>query len=337
MEQKNLAYQHSNFLEMSVVSEIKQKIEQIESRCKGQIGEDVVNERIRQLAYSKLLCQVYGKDNKYLIKAYTELGIAYMDIKFCQQSREHLLTALKLNNIKSQEDDSEAKTYQIKILANLAKSYLEEDKSLKEPSDEKELKKIEEEQKKLVETAIEISVRCLKYNQKVYGLDHISNADIYYIMAKGYTKLGNYSLAINSYQNILKIYEQIYGSSDKSAKIYMEIGQTYNYSNSYNDAIDNYKIAYDLWKTIISDNNYEVLFDISIKVADLYIKINNPLNAYDFMSKTDEEYSGFFEREDRDKLIYQKKIISICHILHDSDKLLEESLKLEVYNIYNFR
>ena len=52
-------------------------VEQIDSKCKGQIGEDIVNERIKQLAYSKILCNVYGKDITYLIKAYTNLGIAY--------------------------------------------------------------------------------------------------------------------------------------------------------------------------------------------------------------------------------------------------------------------
>ena len=35
-----------DFLEVSVISEIIQMVEQIDSKCKGQIGEDIVNERI---------------------------------------------------------------------------------------------------------------------------------------------------------------------------------------------------------------------------------------------------------------------------------------------------
>ena len=69
-----------DFLEVSVISEIIQIVEQIDSKCKGQIGEDIVNERIKQLAYSKILCNVYGKDITYLIKVYTNLGIEYLDI-----------------------------------------------------------------------------------------------------------------------------------------------------------------------------------------------------------------------------------------------------------------
>ena len=34
--------EENNFLEISVISEILQTIDQIESRCKGQIGEDIV-------------------------------------------------------------------------------------------------------------------------------------------------------------------------------------------------------------------------------------------------------------------------------------------------------
>ena len=47
--------EENNFLEISVISEILQTIDQIESRCKGQIGEDIVNERIKQVAYAKIL------------------------------------------------------------------------------------------------------------------------------------------------------------------------------------------------------------------------------------------------------------------------------------------
>ena len=93
-----------DFLEVSVISEIIQMVEQIDSKCKGQIGEDIVNERIKQLAYSKILCNVYGKDITYLIKAYTNLGIAYLDIEYYEQAQEHLLNAFKLNETLSKDD-----------------------------------------------------------------------------------------------------------------------------------------------------------------------------------------------------------------------------------------
>ena len=51
-----------DFLEVSVISEIIQIVEQIDSKCKGQIGEEIVNERIKQLAYSKILTISLFKD-----------------------------------------------------------------------------------------------------------------------------------------------------------------------------------------------------------------------------------------------------------------------------------
>ncbi len=87
-----------NFLEVSVIKELIQNIEAIENKCKGQIGEEIVNERIKQLAYAKLLTNVYNKDSLYMIKAYTQLGISYLDINYFEQAQEHFLNAFKLND-----------------------------------------------------------------------------------------------------------------------------------------------------------------------------------------------------------------------------------------------
>ena len=147
-QQQDQQPEENNFLEVSVISEIFQTIDQIESRCKGQVGEDIVNERIKQVAYAKILCNVYNKDITYLIKAYTQLGIAYYDINYFEQAQEHLLNAFKLNENLSDEDNLNMKEYQIKILINLAKCYLENDK---------------------LEAALQISERSLKMNQTLFG------------------------------------------------------------------------------------------------------------------------------------------------------------------------
>ena len=51
-----------------------QNIEAIEKTCKGKVGEDVVNLRVKQLTYAKILNTVYGQDVNHMIKAYTQLG-----------------------------------------------------------------------------------------------------------------------------------------------------------------------------------------------------------------------------------------------------------------------
>ena len=213
-----------DFLEVSVISEIIQIVEQIDSKCKGQVGEDIVNERIKQLAYSKILCNVYGKDITYLIKAYTSLGIAYLDIEYYEQAQEHLLNAFKLNENLSNNDNLSMKEYQVKILINLSKCYLENNK---------------------LETAQKICERSLLMNKTLFGEDHVSNADIFYILAKINTKLEKYDEAVENLGQMFKIYEKIYGyDSEKSAKISMEMGQIYELARNISEAIEYYDNSY---------------------------------------------------------------------------------------------
>ena len=277
--------------------------------CKGQIGEDIVNERIKQLAYSKILCNVYGKDITYLIKAYTNLGIAYLDIEYYEQAQEHLLNAFKLNENLSNDDNLSMKEYQIKILINLSKCYLETRK---------------------FETAQQISERSLSMNKTLFGEDHVSNADIYYVLAKIHTELKNYDLAIENLSNMFKIYEKIYGyDSEKSAKISMEMGQIYEKANNISEAIEYYDNAYKIWEKIINDNNYEVLFQISMKLSELYATRKDYESSYEVLIKTEREFGDKIKRSLKDRVVYQRCRIKACSYTKDVSILLKENLKLE--------
>ena len=308
-QQQDQQPEENNFLEVSVISEIFQTIDQIESRCKGQVGEDIVNERIKQVAYAKILCNVYNKDITYLIKAYTQLGIAYYDINYFEQAQEHLLNAFKLNENLSDEDNLNMKEYQIKILINLAKCYLENDK---------------------LEAALQISERSLKMNQTLFGENHISNADIYYVLAKVNTKMKKYQTAIENLRNMFEIYEKIYGfDSEKTAKICMEIGQIYDLWNKLNDAIEYYNNSYHIWEKIITDDNYEVLFQLAILLSELYVKVDKGEDAYQILVSTDDNYSDKFQRSLKNRVVYQRCRIKASSLIKDMDLYLQENLKLE--------
>ena len=301
--------EENNFLEISVISEILQTIDQIESRCKGQVGEDIVNERIKQVAYAKILCNVYNKDITYLIKAYTQLGIAYYDINYFEQAQEHLLNAFKLNENLSDEDNLNMKEYQIKILINLAKCYLENEK---------------------LEAALQISERSLKMNQTLFGENHISNADIYYVLAKVNTKMKNYKTAIDNLRNMFEIYEKIYGfDSEKTAKICMEMGQIYELWNNLNDAIEYYNNSYKIWEKIITDDNYEVLFQLAILLSELYAKVDKGEDAYEILKTTDDNYSDKIQRSLKNRVVFQRCRIKASSYVKDMDLYLQENLKLE--------
>ena len=91
------------------------------------------------------------------------------------------------------------KEYQIKILINLAKCYLENEK---------------------LESALQISERSLKMNQTLFGENHISNEDIYYVLTKVKTKMKKYNISFEKFE----IYEKIYGFDSEKTKICMEMG-----------------------------------------------------------------------------------------------------------------
>ena len=153
----------NNLLETSIINEILQNLDILDNKCRGKVGEEIIEMRIKQLAYSKLLFNIYGKEIMYLIKAYTQLGISYIDISYFEQAQEHLLNAFKLIENLNDDLNISSKEYQIKILINLAKCYLENGKT---------------------QAAFSICEKSLKINQTLMGDDHVSNGDIFYVLAK---------------------------------------------------------------------------------------------------------------------------------------------------------
>jgi len=292
-----------------LVKELMQNIEAIDKTCKGNVGEDIVNLRIKQLSYAKILNNVYGQDINFLIKAYTQLGISYLEINYFEQAQEHLLSAFKLNENQTEEFNLPSKEFQIKILINLAKCYLENDK---------------------VSSALQISEKCLKMNITLLGEQHVSNADIYYVLAKIYTKLKNYKSAIDNLETMFSIYEKVYGyESEKTAKICMEFGQVYELSDNYNEAIDNYSNSYSIWEKVIKDNNYAILFTLSTKIAEIYEKVENYQNAFEFLKNTEIKYGSFFDNSKKKRIKFKKLIINYASKNKDILCYLEELLELE--------
>ena len=83
---------------------------------------------------------------------------------------------------------------------------------------------------------------------------------------------------------MFEIYEKVFGyESEKTAKICMEIGQIYELSENISEAIDNYKSSFSIWEKIITDNNYDVLFTLAIKISELQEKTENFSGAFEIL------------------------------------------------------
>ena len=129
---------------------------------------------------------------------------------------------------------------------------------------------------------------------------------------------------------MFSIYEKIYGyDSEKSAKISMEIGQIYEKAGNIQEAIEYYENAFKIWEKIINDNNYEVLFQIAMKLSELYATNKEYNNSYDVLIKTEKDYGDKVKRSLKDRVVYQRCRIKACSYSNDVSILLQENLKLE--------
>lgn len=94
----------------------------------------------------------------------------------------------------------------------------------------------------------------------------------------------NYKIAIDQLTKMYTIYEKVEGfESEKTAKICMELGQIYELSENFNDAIEYYKNSYTIWEKVVKDDEYEVLFTLATKLAEIYEKSESYQFAYEIL------------------------------------------------------
>ena len=129
---------------------------------------------MEQLAVCKILVNIHRKDLFILVKAYTQLGEAYLNNKYSEQAMDHLITALKLNRSLFQKHE-ETKQYHSSILTLLGKCHMEAGN---------------------FKDALSLLEKSLKMNMEVLGGDHMSNAQIFTVVSNVYTKQRDYEKAI---------------------------------------------------------------------------------------------------------------------------------------------
>ena len=296
-------------LDSEIVNNIMEKIRNIQEKCEGNTSEETLNDRKDQLAYAKIITNIYNKDIKFLIEAHTELGICYLENDYFEQANEHLIDALKLNENLSSGNNLTMKEYQIKIAVNLARSYLKNGK---------------------YDEAGKLCEKILYINKILFGEDHPSNADIYYILSKVNLNNEKYNEAIDNLRSMYEIFEKIYGfNSDRIAKICMELARIYEIWGKMDETIEYYTNSYKIWENIIDDDNYEILFEIAMKLSEIFKKTNNVIDSYNIIVETDDKYTNKGNRSLKDRVILQKLRIDLCSNLKDMDLYLKENLKLE--------
>ncbi len=301
----------NDFLEISLINEIKQIINRLELQCQGKIGEQVVENRCRQLSYAHVLVDIYKKPISNLIEPSAKLGEAYFDIKYYEQAKEHIQNALTYNEDPSNtQNEVLSDDYYLRLTTKLSKCHLET---------------------KLYDSALKLAERSLYENQKLFGEEDISNAQIYEIMYQCEKNLGNKLKAIEYLKILFNLYEKIYSQmSEQCAFICNEIGELYKSLGKIQEAIEYYLKCYNIKEELTkTSNQFEELFQISIKIGELYAEEQEYNKAYEILKKTDDDYNNGYNRTIKDRVIYQRLICSITSFLEDNTHYLNELLKLE--------
>ena len=299
-----------DFLEKSLINEIKQTINQLEHHCETQIGESAVEDRCRILSYAIILVDVYKKSVSNLIYPHAKLGEAYYDIKYYEQAKEHIENAFKYNNDSNNEKYQKLpEDYFLRLAIKLSKCNLE---------------------LKQYETALKIANKSLENNKNFFGENDISNVEIYDIIYQAEKNLEIIPEAIEHLKILNEFYSKIYDEkSDKCSNALKEIASLYEIEKQYKEAIEYYFKYFNRIEEIDIKNKMKEIYDTAMKIAGLYAELKQYKEAYDFLKKIDNEYNNGYNKTDKDKCEYQNFMCTLAFNLNDDNIYLNELLKFE--------
>ena len=299
-----------DFLEKSLINEIKQTMKQLEQNCENQIGDSAIENRCRILSYAIVLVDVYKKPISNLIYPHAKLGEAYYDIKYYEQAKEHLENAIKYNNEQANQTyQALPEDYLIRLTIKLSRCYLE----------------IQQ-----YELALKLSNKVLEQNNKLFGEKDISNVEIYDIIYQAEKNMQKYSIAAEHLKILKQFYSQIYDEkSDKCLNVLEEIAHLYELDGQIKEAIMNYLKYLELLEEIDRKDKIKLIFETAQKIGGLYAEIKEYKEAYDFLKKIENDYNNGYNRTDKEKYVYQRLICTLASFLKDDDNYLEELLIME--------
>ena len=306
----NLDISCDDFLEKSLINEIKQTIKQLEHNCESQVGEAAVEARCRILSYAIILVDVYKKPISNLIYPHAKLGEAYYDIKYYEQAKEHFENALKYNaDVTNEKYQTLPEDYYLRLSIKLSRCFLET---------------------KLYDTALKLANSCLNKNKSFFGENDISNLEIYDIIYQAEKNMNKYSEAVEHLKILYDYYIKIYDEkSDKCITTLKEIALLNENLKEYKEAIEYYLKYFNLLEEIELKNKIKEIYDITLKIGGLYAEIKEFKEAYDFLKKVDNEYNNGYNKTDKEKCEFQNFLCTLAFNLKDDNIYLNELLILE--------
>lgn len=116
--------------------------------------------------------------------------------------------------------------------------------------------------------ALNLLDKSIKMNQQVLGETHVSNCNIYSVMAQVYTKLKDHSKALKFLLDIYELQKQEYGEdSEQVGNTYLEVAKVHFKDRHFDEAIQFQSDAMKIFEKLDKFEGSDYLANIAITLS----------------------------------------------------------------------
>ena len=241
-----------------------------------------------------------------LVKAYWNLGEAYLSQKYYEQALDHLTNALKLNGTLFSQLE-ETKKFHAYILTLLGKWYMEAGS---------------------LNDALGLLEKSLKMNKTVLGEDDISNASIYSTISKVYLKKKEYEKALSQLTKVWELTEVKFGKDSlEIVQVYLDLAKIYFKKNEIEEAIHHQIKAIENLKQ--NEQDTEITAKSMITVSEWYSSQENNEEAIKWLKEAEKIYEYLYGSTDKKACKIKRDIALLLLKANKYDDALNEVIQVE--------
>eukprot|EP00347_Sterkiella_histriomuscorum_P020213 403338658 len=301
-------YNDYDEIDYKICGELEEKNRALDEFAQSQPPEGVIQVRIQQLALCKVLVNIHKKDLFILVRAYTNLGEAYLNYKYYEQALDHLTTALKLNGSLFSKLE-ETKQYHSNILTLLGKCYMEAGNH---------------------KDALSLLEKSLKMNKQVQGEDHPSNSPILVAISHVHQKLKDFETAIQILYQVWELNQAKFGdNSEEVAKAYIELASAHLKKKDFGEAIKLQQKALTVYQSIEGFRDTDLVANIALTLSEWLEKVGQIDEGLEALKQAEQIYEYNYSVVDK-RTCKVKRNIALLYLKKENyNEALEELKEVE--------
>eukprot|EP00743_Colponemidia_sp_Colp-15_P002121 GILK01002302.1.p1 GENE.GILK01002302.1~~GILK01002302.1.p1 ORF type:complete len:383 (+),score=65.37 GILK01002302.1:58-1149(+) len=252
--------------------------------------EQTIPLRVKQLALSKVLVNIHGRDGLVAVVAHTDLGECYLRAKYLDQAIEHLTTALTLNGTLF-STVAGTKPYHAHVLKLLGQCYIETDSASE---------------------AITLLEKALKLNVLLKGEEDISNAEIHLALSEACMKLENWDGALSHLTAVWELKEAAFGMRHKeTADVMAKMAFVNAKKEMYDQAIDLLKRSLGVYKAL--ENCRDLCAHTAVTLSEWHEQKQDIISAIEALREAEDIYKSAYGVSDK-RTIRVKRDIALLQL-----------------------